>query len=159
DPLLRGGDIAERLNETQSLYDAEAPGQLLALHGQARALHQTDHRDLLDWLGQVRTLAPKQDIGATYRAIYAIRRAVEIYAGLLDRGPEALTATRLIQSLQQVETELQKSAHPQAAEIAAVEDLDRDLPGLARRLLSELHDLKTVGPNTATLETARDLKD
>jgi Mg-chelatase subunit ChlD len=157
DPTVDGKETRERINQSLSLFLSDAPQELMSIHQAAAAAHMDEHPALRDWLARIRALAPKRHIATTYRELFHMQRAVELYARVADRGPVAAAASRLARTLKRALAEIAKLAHPRAAEIAAVDELYRNLPPLGRRLLNERYHLGTIGPNAPTFQAANDL--
>ncbi len=159
EPIESSEVIQAGLHRAQSLLSRYPFPELAKLLSSAMSAHAIKHAGLEKRLMELERGPERLELSDAYAELVATRRSVELYAAAAEGTPGAKVAEGIVADLRDAQAELDRVAHPQGRQVAAVRDLVKRLPPLAQRLLTSDRefDLSRVGPNAETMKIARSL--
>ncbi len=158
DPTQRGIDIQDRLSQIYSFLKRFSFSNIKQIYQEGLSAHSNDHPGLKNWIDRLVRMMSEQDVNKTYQELHKIIFALEAYSKTLDRDGKIQIPEELLEILDLAKKEIYKLAHPSSQDIGLVQDLQKNLPSVARLLLKQLFGLSTVGPNAPTRKVAKELK-
>lgn len=158
DPNLDGFTIDQHLRRMGALFRGLPDPRGRAIYLSALQVHEKKHPKIDTWLQEITNLLSSRDLATSYKEIYYVKKALDLYARLIDRTVTPYPS-ELLSAVDNVLRDIHDLAHVDSQDIALVNGFMVSLPSMVQELLRQDYGLSTVGANAPTRKIAQLLRD
>ncbi len=157
-PLHSSEQMVSFLYQTQGFFQNSGSDALIQIFQDAKRIHETKHPPLHEWLLEVQNLLNTRKLAITYKNIFRIHRAYEIYARLLDEYGDTPPPRALLENLRKLLQSIKTLAHKNAQDIAIGSAYYERLPGVIQNLMRKKYGFEEINDHSGVQNMVHDLK-
>lgn len=158
DPLKESATTAGFLHQTQVFFLSSNNPPLITLFQDALRIHEGKHPALAEWIEETQNFLHKRKPDITYKNLFRIHMAYELYSKTLDRDSLIKPPYTLLSELKKLLAELKKYAHKDSKDISIASQFYTNLPPLVQTIVKKKYGIQHIDHQLGTKNLAADLK-
>lgn len=156
-PLTDGTTTADLLQRTKAFFLSAWDPRMRTLFEEGLVVHEGKHPALADWIIEVQNFYASRKLDATYRQLYRIQKAYEIYGKTLDRDSPVKPPVKLLSKLTELLNLFKSFAHADSRSISIANQFYEKVPPLVRGILKKKYGFQHVDHDAGTKNMYQDL--